>query len=344
MIKYKELQQKLPEINRNTIKKILDIYSQPKFNVNKDFNLPTDIAHEGFAFSFKPLIMSNPNEYILMNHSWCSPSFYEAVVFELRQEYDKNIDNKIGFHGIEKIVKNELVSRGLTYGYGEYKVDKNRFNTHREKGKCDVVIETNDTIIFIEIKKKPLIRKSQAGSAIDVFVDLSKSLIEAQLQLGWHEIIIRDKGYLELETDLGKKQVQLNGRAIERIALTLSDFGGLQDRTILFQILDLMLTTRFGVNREEDKTKLSEVHKKLDKLLEQQKKLIALGKKQNGFPFFNCWFLSLPQLLIILDDVNSNELFKNALWRTRHISTKSLNFYFEYAWATDNLTNNAPET
>jgi hypothetical protein len=76
VIKYKDLQQKLPDINRNTIEKILDIYSQRKFNVNKDFNLPTDIAHEDFAFSFKPLIRSNPNEYILMNPSWCSPSFY----------------------------------------------------------------------------------------------------------------------------------------------------------------------------------------------------------------------------------------------------------------------------
>lgn len=342
VIKYKDLQQKLPEINRNTIKKILDIYSQPKFNVNKNFNLPTDIADKDFAFSFKPLIRSKPDEYILMNPSWCSPSFYEAVVSELRQEY-KNIDNQIGCHGIEKFVKNELASRGLTYSYGEYKIDKNLSNTHREKGECDVVIETNDTIIFIEIKKKPLIRKSQAGSAIDVFLDLSKSLIEAQLQLGWHEIIIRDKGYLELETDLGKKKVQLNGRAIERIALTLSDFGGLQDRTILFEILKLMLTTRFVVDRKEDKNKLSEVHKKLDKLLKQHKKLIELGKNQNGFPFFNCWFLSLPQLLIILDDVNSNELFKNALWRTRHSSTGALNFYFEYAWARDNLTNNAPK-
>lgn len=160
VIKYKDLQQKLSEINRNTIEKILDIYSQRKFNVNKDFNLPTDIAHEGFAFSFKPLIRSNPNEYILMNPSWCSPSFYEAVVSELRQKYNKNLDNQIGFHGIEEFVKGELASRGLTYSYGEYKIDKNRFNTHREKGECDVVIETNDTIIFIEIKKKPLIRKS----------------------------------------------------------------------------------------------------------------------------------------------------------------------------------------
>jgi hypothetical protein len=104
-----------------------------------------------------------------------------------------------------------------------------------------------------------------------------------------------------------------------------------------------MLTSRFVVDRKEDKSNLSEVHKKLDKLLEQHEKIIALGKNQNGFPFIDCWFLSLPQLLIILDDVNSNESFKNALWRTRHFSTKSLNFYFDYAWARDNLTNNAPK-
>lgn len=353
VIKYRDLQQKLPELSKNTIGKILDIYSQRKFNINKNFNLPTEIADKDFVFSFKPLIRSNPNEYILMNPSWCSPSFYEAVtselrqkyeavVSELRQKYDKKIDDEIGYD-IEEFVKSELTSRGLTYGYGKYKIDKKRFNINRDKGQCDVVIETKDTIIFIEIKKKSLIRKSQVGSDIDIFVDLSDSLIAAQLQLGWHETIIRDKGYLELETDLGKKEVRLKGRAIERIALTLLDFGGLQDRTILFQILNLMLTSRFVVDGEKDNTKLSKVHNKLDELLEQHEKLVALGKNQNDSPFDNCWFLSLPQLLIILDDVNSNESFKNALWRTRHFSTKSLNFYFDYAWARDNLTNNAPK-
>jgi hypothetical protein len=48
-------------------------------------------------------------------------------------------------------------------------------------------------------------------------------------------------------------------------------------------------------------------------------------------PFFHCWFLSVPQLLILLDGVKGPEEFRKELWRTRHIVTGSSDFYFDHA-------------
>ncbi|MGD0433650.1 MAG: hypothetical protein ABSA58_21420, partial [Acetobacteraceae bacterium] len=49
-------------------------------------------------------------------------------------------------------------------------------------------------------------------------------------------------------------------------------------------------------------------------------------------PFFHCWFLSLPQLMVLLDDVHDNESFRTALWKTRHIITGSSDFYHDLAY------------
>ena len=55
------------------------------------------------------------------------------------------------------------------------------------------------------------------------------------------------------------------------------------------------------------------------------------GKAEVRQPFFNCWFMSIPQLLVLLDDVTDAQTFRDALWSYRHIVTGTSDFYFEIA-------------
>ncbi|HLP90048.1 MAG TPA: hypothetical protein VK184_15840 [Nostocaceae cyanobacterium] len=319
------LSSNLPEIPQETLSKILDILAHDK-SANKKFSFPTDISC--VDFQFKPLIKLDNKQYILLNPSWCLPAFYESVLSYLRQNFDSKIDENNQFgHQVEEFVKNELASKGVVFKSGKYKMDGT-------EGECDVVIETENTIIFIEIKKKALTRKAKSGNDIDIFVDISKSLMDAQIQLGGHEILIKKFGYLELYTDSNKQMINLNGRNIARIAMTLLDFGGLQDRTIV-SLLQKMLGKRIEVNDKKYQEKVNEIQKKINLLQEQQKQLDNLASNSQLPPFFNCWFISIPQLLILLDNVNSNESFKTELWKTRNISTNSLDFYYEYSVARD---------
>lgn len=91
--------------------------------------------------------------------------------------------------------------------------------------------------MFIELKKQPLTRKAQADSDTALLIDMAASLLPAQLQAGWHEVRIRRDGYLLLEKDGKIRRIDLNGRSIERIALTVFDYGGFQDRILLQQFL-----------------------------------------------------------------------------------------------------------
>ena len=49
-------------------------------------------------------------------------------------------------------------------------------------------------------------------------------------------------------------------------------------------------------------------------------------------PFFHCWFLSVPQLLVLLDGVNGPEEFRASLWKTRHVTTGTSDFCFDLAF------------
>lgn len=48
--------------------------------------------------------------------------------------------------------------------------------------------------------------------------------------------------------------------------------------------------------------------------------------------FFNCWFLGVDALLTLLENVHDGATFWKELKRTRHVSTGSLNWHFDYSW------------
>jgi len=48
-------------------------------------------------------------------------------------------------------------------------------------------------------------------------------------------------------------------------------------------------------------------------------------------PFFHCWFLSLPHVLVLLSEVTDAASFWGALLQTRSIVSGAQDYYFELA-------------
>lgn len=69
-------------------------------------------------------------------------------------------------------------------------------------------------------------------------------------------------------------------------------------------------------------------------LTEIREQLIELnsGLKETGQSFFNCWFISVPQLLVLLDGVTDSASFKDELWRCRHFATGNFDFYSDFSY------------
>ena len=220
----------------------------------------------------------------------------------------------------------------VKYKNGKYIV-KYR-NEKDKKGEIDIVVEASDTLIFFEIKTKALTRRSRCGSDINLFFDLLESLLESQIQANNHEIFIRKNGSIRFieEENL---EVNFNNKEIAKVSVTLLDYGSFQDRAFILQFLQSLLLGELEFNNgkihnKDTKKKIEILEKKVYEFKEQYNELIKLAPEKTNDPFFYCWFLSLPQLLILLDHVNSSEDLKRELWQTRNFSTGSMDFYKEY--------------
>jgi Holliday junction resolvase-like predicted endonuclease len=317
-----------PGVPREVATQILDeVLSHPPAGANRNFARPTDapvpenpdLKEAGHDFFLRPLLRGSGRRFILLDRSVCAPACLEALLTPLRLE-TKGLDDKVGL-AVERFLKEEFASHGVPTGGGDY-------DCGNEHGECDLVIEAPETVIFSEVKKKTLTRRAKAGSDAHLLLDLAGSLLAAQAQAGWHEVRLRRYGHLDLKRDGNTTRLELNGREVERVAVSLFDFGSFQDRTLLKQFLEATLNASFTPVAATLKKKFDEIN---EALVEIRKQVAALypGQRELKQPFFNCWFLSVPQLLVLLDGVTDGPGFRAALWSCRHVVTGSSDVYFD---------------
>lgn len=149
----------------------------------------------------------------------------------------------------------------------------------------DAGVETDQYVIFLEIKKKPLTRRAQAGSDAHVLLDLANSLLAAQVQAGWHEVRSQKQGFIELSHAGTKTRLELKGRNVERIAVSLMQFGGFQDRVLLKQFLEATMNASFGVNDPAMQKAFAKFNALLGELREQSRYCIPAKPNWIGRSF-----------------------------------------------------------
>jgi hypothetical protein len=309
----------LSHIRKETVTTILrDVLSHPIAGANQHFSMPTDPS--GPEFHLKPLLRRPGNRYLIVDRSICGWGYVEALFSALRPTIPE-FDNQVGT-AMERFIEVELTSRGIPVFSGKY--------DQGGSGECDIAALTPKTLIFMELKKKALTRPARAGSDAHLLLDLAGSLLDAQAQAGGHELRITQAETLDLVRDGQSRRLSLDGREIEKIALGMNDFGSFQDRTVLKQFLEATINVTFGSPDAGFAERFKKINKALQKIREQYN-LMHAGETEVHQPFFNCWFMSIPQLLVLLDEVTDAETFRDALWSCRHIVTGTSDLYFEIA-------------
>jgi hypothetical protein len=326
-----DIRRACPEIPHKIVTQILDdVLSHPVAGPNRNFSRPTDapvpdspdLRDSGHDFFRRPLLRHSHRQFIMLDRSVCAPGCLEALLECLRPK-TKELDKKVGA-SVERFLQAEFASHGVRVIRGDYDVDG-------EHGECDLVIEASDTVILAEVKKKPLTRRARAGSDVHLLLDLAGSLLAAQAQAGWHEVRLRRHGHLDLRRNGFAERLELTGRGVERVAVSLFDFGSFQDRILLKQFLEATMNVRFTSVDANLADKFEEINDALGEIREQVAALHP-GETVVNEPFFHCWFVSVQQFLILLDGVTDSAGFKAALWKCRHIVTGSSDLYFDLAY------------
>lgn len=311
------------KIPNTVLDKMLPWFAHDAQSVNKRYLTPLD-AQQADAQS-KPFVRLPKNAHFLASAPYCSTGFYEATVAALRSVIGTEADASIG-RAIETTMDKAFRTKGITPS-----VASKKYNMNGVEGDADLILETDTAIVLIELKKKSMCRASRSGDTTQAFIDLFQGAIKAQVQLGHQEILLRTKGYLAFEDGT---RVPLKGRTIERLAVTLLDWGGTQDRMAFRAAIYALWSGRIGsdTNDTRAQARLADANKLMDELRGQMQKLVSLGVDGQN-PFFNWWFTSVPQLLFLLKTAGDANSFYANLRKVKSMSYGTLDFYEEFMHA-----------
>ena len=296
-------------------------------NINEDYLLPND--YSSIDYFKKPLLKLNQTSFFIPSIPIISPNFYEVLAYSLRKPYNRkygsDLDDLLG-DKLEYLIGSLFDEYGITY-ISNCKYDKDY------EGESDFIIENDESIILIEVKKKPLVRKSKSGYNYWIFMDLFKSLAKSQVQANKLEYLLKKYGNVELELKNGSNyNLSLNGRVIKRISLTQLDYGSLYNPHFVKFFLYTLINGKYVL--ESDDVKFHKEFDNIKKIIEEyEESYIQLDIPPEEFNYFaqsNTYFLSLSQLYEVIKRSTDNNSFNENLPKN-YMETGTFDWFFEYS-------------
>ena len=315
---------------------ILKMISFEMGDININYEKPVD--YNKVNYNDRPFVILKNGDVILYPTTIGVWGWYEMLLSLLRTA-DGQIDNKVGLM-LEDLMHGKLHKKGIATKTGRYVVDK-------IEGEADVVIETPDKILLIEMKKKTMTRAARQGHIYQIVLDFAGSLLYSQEQCVRTDTLLRRKGCIDL---LKKKKVvdtlEWLGRESDKITLTLSDYGTLQDRAVLRNVLDELLKYRYTVEEKEirafesDPKKQELTLKGYKTLAEKQDDMIAYltelkqqhDSSKTWNPFFNSFFFNLEQMFFMVGLANNLDELYDMIDAHRTPVMGTFDFWQEFDW------------
>ena len=222
---------------------------------------------------------------------------------------------------VERHLREFLDSLGVTCLRGEYRYEG-------RNGEVDLVVESDSTVVLLEVKRRRLSSPARDGEAFPAVVDFAESVIAAQTQLLRAEIALRH-GRVELQSDSRSYTLELRGRRIERVVISLHDEPAAHSPDLVRDFLRQVLYVDFNSLDPEDAERNQRVKRRLDKFRELVKDLIAFQESSSNEQFFNAHWFGIPFLYTLCEKVQSAEDFVGALTAWKHVSASTYDVYDE---------------
>lgn len=275
----------------------VEALTQSRKEVNAKLKTPFDTAER--TSTYFPILGGKGKPYRLQPKSIMSRSFCERIGTLMREAKDSKLNNRMG-NALEKLTKEVLEEFGsnVTFFNAKYRPSKGK------QQECDLIVETEERIYFIECKIKVLKGLSRSGSQSSILEDFNESFLKMMEQLTKHEAEILQNGVIEFVDEAHKGQkLELKGREVERIAISLYDHGSSQDRAFLTECFNALLGAKLDAIDQSVK-KIVERSNELIDAIAQNLKIIQDHSEyvENDFVrqyMFNTWWLSIDQLYYI---------------------------------------------
>ncbi len=319
-IKFEDLRVKL-NMSRRILKNILEEISEDKRKINKEY---TEIVTSTNLYE-KPLVKLSEETYFFISPHFCAYSFCKVLYQILKRAKISNLDRKIG-DLTEDYVKFKLNEKGFPFKSGYYSID-NQDN----KGQCDIVLETEKDVVFVEIKKRSLPDSFELGDDVEVLRSLGDGMLNAQKQILRHRVYLQKYNFMNLYKEENENSpytiLELKGRRIISISMCLPEYGFLTNKTISSQLLESLIFATYHAADPSKEKSLTKLNKLRDKIAQLAEELKDDEKKDARTIFFDTLFRSLQQFIYVLEISFSVDELVEYLTNEIHLIEGSLDFY-----------------
>ncbi|MFA7689182.1 MAG: hypothetical protein WCX96_03755 [Bacilli bacterium] len=309
------------KIKKKMLTRILSQLSEHKENINNEFK---QILTACNLFD-RPLVLLDKDVYFLISPYFCGYSFIKAMDGILKREKVLALNRRLG-EILEIYVKKKLEEKGYEYQSGHYSVDK-----PETKGECDIVLETKNEIIFLEVKKRGLPDTFELGDDVDTLKSLGEGMVHAQKQILKHRAFLQKNEFMKLheEQDIlyPYTVLDLNNRHLISISLCLPEYGFLTNKPISSALLESLMFATYHAKDPEQEHKLSKLNELSEQMVSIVPDLNEEDRKDARSIFFDTLFRSLQQFLYSLKLSNNIDELVDYLTNEIHVVYGSLDFY-----------------
>lgn len=306
------------DMDRLDAANILDLIAHDKSQLNVGYDDPLSAVR--INFSEKPLIRLSQDSYVLISPLLCSLATYECAISMIREltpappGKSNYADSKIGIE-LEDFLSGMFVKAGIK--------PHSTSRKYKYQGKiydCDLILSNNEYIVIFELKKKALTRSAVSKDPTLVVSDLVQTLLKSQLQLGIQNLCLNENGEIVFEDN--EAPLERGQRTVMRVAVTMFDWGDLQNRLVSDAILNHnhieSICSGQGVDGSVIKV-MTELRSTYTALRNDEPNLRNV--------FMNSIFLGIPHISHMLQSCSGIDDFINMLYQASRTPVQGCDFF-----------------
>lgn len=306
-------------LSKSKIQAILDEFSIPWQKVNEQYVKPFAPTNQwGY-----PLIKGpHSNQYFQLCPQFSGYSFCDRL-YTLLQAKEKTVGKKLG-RNLENFVKKLLDKKQIPYLEGFYRDKK------VVRGECDLILEGEKKILFVEIKKCPLGDGFRQVDDIAIFHDLADGMLAGQIQAYRHRARLEMHDCLKLykkDNDPNPYYtLNLQSKSVHTMSLCLPEYAFFTQSFQANNFLEALFVSSFGTFDPEQSRKLDKLNKQAEQLRDIMK---PIYKPEDGLKkcFHFSYFRSLQQFWISTQLASDLEQLIDYLTSDGSIVFNSMDFY-----------------
>lgn len=248
----------------STIREFLDCFSIDL----KDSNAGFKNMFNSTTSSHKPLIKLNSQDYFFLSTQFSGYAFCNNIQDQLQS---RQFSRDLGLN-LEVFVKDILSKNNYSYKFGHYS-PKDQEN----EGECDLILEDESRILFIELKNCGLPYEFENTDIVTILSCLGEGMLKAQKQILHHKLhLIKNNQKIMLYKDVNDEAPfsvldNSNNKRIYSISICSSEYAFFTSGTIAKRLTKNMPNVTFHAydkNRENELRNLNKLSGQIRTLVE----------------------------------------------------------------------------